>query len=256
MGENKNSFNYSIFRDDFLRSRLICAIFIRKMNLLIVDDEPDILKQMIILIEGNGHTVKSATSLESLQQFIKAKGFYPHVIILDRILNGADSLSQVAALKTTFADSRLLIVSAIDTAFEKAKALDAGADDYIAKPFSAVELIARINALVRRKNLYGEKAQLQIGNLTLNKEDRTVKVGGSEDVFLSQKEFQVLMMFASNPGKIFPKDLILEQIWQSSNEVESKVVEATINNLRRKLEGHKAQVNIKNMRNVGYWLET
>lgn len=226
------------------------------MNLLIVDDEPEILKQMILLTEGSGHTVKSATSLESLQQFVKTKGFYPHVIILDRILNGADSLSQVAPLKTTFADSRLLIVSAIDTAFEKAKALDAGADDYIAKPFSAVELIARINALVRRKSLYGEGAQLQIGNLILDKEDRTVKVDGSEDVSLSQKEFQVLMMFASNPGKIFPKDLILEQIWQSSNEVESKVVEATINNLRRKLEGHKAQINIKNMRNVGYWLET
>jgi DNA-binding response OmpR family regulator len=226
------------------------------MNLLIVDDEPDILKQIIILAESNGHTVRSATSLESLQQLVRLKNFYPHAIILDRILNGADSLSLVPNLKTTFADSRILIVSAIDTASEKAKALDAGADDYIAKPFSAVELIARINALGRRKNLYGETPQLHIGNLVIDKEERTVKVGEDEDISLSQKEFQVLMMFASNPGKIFPKDLILEQIWQSSSEVESKVVEATINNLRRKLESNKANVNIKNMRNVGYWLET
>ncbi|WP_413943420.1 response regulator transcription factor [Bdellovibrio sp. HCB-162] len=225
------------------------------MKLLIIDDEPEILKKISILAESNGHSVKSATSVESLQHILKAKSFYPHVIILDRILNGVDSISLIPNLKTAFADSRLLIVSAIDTASEKALALDAGADDYLAKPFSAVELLARINALTRRKSLYDERATLQVGNLILNKEERLAKVQ-STSLALSQKEFQLLYMFSSNPGKIFPREILLEEIWQSSSEIESKVVEATINNLRRKLEASSASVAIKNMRNVGYWLET
>lgn len=231
------------------------AILKDAMKLLIVDDELEILKKIAILAESNGHSVKSATSVEALQQILKSKSFYPHVIILDRILNGVDSISLIPDVKTVFADSRLLIVSAIDTASEKASALDAGADDYLAKPFSAVELLARINALMRRKNLYDDRATLQIKNLTLNKEERTAKVNDGDLLSLSQKEFQLLFMFCSNPGKIFPRDLLLEQIWQSSSEVESKVVEATINNLRRKLESGTAHVEIKNMRNVGYWLE-
>ncbi len=146
------------------------------MKLLIVDDEIEILKKITILAESHGHSVKSATSVEGLQQILKAKSFYPHVIILDRILNGVDSIHFIADIKTAFADSRLLIVSAIDTASEKASALDAGADDYLAKPFSAVELMARIHALTRRKNLYDERTTLQIKNLILNKEERVAKV--------------------------------------------------------------------------------
>ncbi|WP_415064109.1 response regulator transcription factor [Bdellovibrio sp.] len=225
------------------------------MKILIVEDELEILKKIEILAESDGHTVKTTTSVEGLRQILKSKVFYPHVIILDRILHGVDSIDLIPDLKSTFADSRLMIVSAVDTASEKARALDAGADDYLAKPFSAVELMARINALVRRKSLYDERSHLQIGNLTLNSEDRSAKVFDGGFLPLSQKEFQLLYMFCSNPGKIFPRDLLLLQIWQSSNEIESKVVEATINNLRRKLESHSANVAIKNMRNVGYWLE-
>ncbi len=224
------------------------------MKLLIIDDEVEILKKMAILAESSGHTVKSITSAEGLQQLLRAKNFYPHVIILDRMLNGVDSLTLIPDLKTCFADSRLLIVSAIDTASEKALALDRGADDYLAKPFSAVELLARINALARRKNLYDDRALLQLGNLTLHREERTAKTP-SADLSLSQKEFQLLYMFCSNPGKIFPREVLLQEIWHSSSEIESKVVEATINNLRRKLESAGASAAIKNMRNVGYWLE-
>lgn len=225
------------------------------MKLLIVDDEPEILKKMVILAESNGHAVKAATSVESLTQVLKSKSFYPHVIILDRILNGTDSITLIPEIRTSFADSRLIIVSAIDTAMEKASALDAGADDYLAKPFSAVELMARINVLARRKNLLDDRFQIHIGNIILDRGERSVKVN-ADTLQLSQKEFQLLFMFCSNPGKIFPREVLLEEVWQSSSEVESKVVEATINNIRRKIESGGATAKIKNMRNVGYWLET
>ncbi|MEN0057734.1 MAG: response regulator transcription factor [Bdellovibrio sp.] len=226
------------------------------MKLLIVDDEPEILKKLTILAESHGHVVKTATSIESLRQVMKTKAFYPHVIILDRMLSGVDSLSVIPDMKLAYAESRLLIVSAVDTATEKALALDAGADDYVAKPFSGVELMARVHALARRKSLYTDSGVLKLGNLTLNREERSIRVDEQSGFTLSQKEFQLLYMFCSSPGKIFPREVLLEQIWQSSSEVESKVVEATINNVRRKLESYSSTVTIKNMRNVGYWLET
>lgn len=223
------------------------------MNILIVDDEPDILKKIVLLAESEAYPVKTATSIESLQALLTHKSFYPHVVVLDRLLHTTDSVSWIPKIKAVFADTRILIVSAIDTPMEKANALDAGADDYLAKPFSAPELIARIRALSRRKELSSEPTTV-VGKLSINKEDRIVKVDG-QDLSLSQKEFLVLNLLSSHPGKVFPKETLLSKIWNAGDEVDTKVVEVTINNLRRKLERYDSAVSIKNVRNVGYWLE-
>ena len=224
------------------------------MNVFIVEDKAEILKQMVVLAETAGFTVKTATSVPSANQIIQQKSFFPHVVVLDRILHDADSVSLIPDIKASFADTKILIVSAIDTPTEKALALDTGADDYMAKPFSSVELIARIKALARRKNLSDERT-VTSGNLVINKEDRIVKID-QKDVGLSQKEFLVLNQLISSPGKVFPKDLLLQRIWNTEEKIDTRVVEATINNLRRKLEKLSATVRIRNVRNVGYWLET
>lgn len=223
------------------------------MKILIVDDEPEILKKMTFLAESEGGTVKTATSAAMLQQLLKSKSFYPHVIVLDRLLQNVDSVSLIGEIKSTFADTKIIIVSAIDTPLEKARALDVGADDYLAKPFSAVELSARIKALYRRKDIT-PSLKVELGNLALDKESRSVHVG-DESVAMSAKEYQLLILFCENPGKIYPRDVLLNKIWNSKAEIDTKVVEATINNLRRKLESSAANVAIKNSRNVGYWLE-
>jgi DNA-binding response OmpR family regulator len=223
------------------------------MKILIVDDEPEILKKMIFLAESEGGTVKTATSAPALQQILKNKSFYPHVIVLDRLLQNTDSVSLIDDIKSTFADPKIIIVSAIDTPLEKARALDAGADDYLAKPFSAVEFSARIKALYRRKDAV-PALRVDLGNLSLDKETRILHVG-SDTVPVSAKEYQLLILFCENPGKIYPREVLLSKIWNSKAEVDTRVVEATINNLRRKLESSSASVAIKNARNVGYWLE-
>jgi len=223
------------------------------MNILIVDDEPEILKKIVLLAESEAYPVKTATSIEGLQTLLTHKSFYPHVVVLDRLLHTTDSVNWIPKIKAVFADTRILIVSAIDTPMEKANALDAGADDYLAKPFSAPELIARIRALSRRKELSPEPTTV-IGRLSINKEERIVKVDGQE-LSLAQKEFLVLNLLSSHPGKVFPKETLLAKIWNAGDEVDTKVVEVTINNLRRKLERHGSAVSIKNVRNVGYWLE-
>lgn len=225
------------------------------MNLLVVEDEVSILKSLVITLEGEGWTVKTSSSLSGLEALLQAKTFYPHIIILDRILGGEDSVHVLSRIKERFADTKILILSAIDTGTEKARVLDLGADDYLAKPYATSELIARLKVLQRRSTLVHSTDKIQKGNVVLCQTDRTVSVN-EEDLSLSQKEFQLLMLFINNPGKIFPKDLLIEQVWKSSKESDTKVVEVTINNLRRKLESASASTQIRNVRNVGYWLES
>ena len=224
------------------------------MNILVVEDEVSILKNLTITLETEGWTVRTAQSLPALSTLIETKNFYPHIIVLDRILGSEDSASMIEKIKSRFVDTRILILSAIDTGSEKAKLLDLGADDYLSKPFSSQELISRIKALSRRSSLVKSLDELQVGNLSLNQYLRSSTVDGSP-LPLTQKEFQLLILFANNPGKIFPKNILMEKIWNAEKDSESKVVEATMNNLRRKLEASAANVQIKNIRNVGYWLE-
>lgn len=224
------------------------------MKILIVEDEIAILKKLQLSCENEGYQVKTATSLSALEQALNNKKFYPNVIILDRLLGGEDSAKFISKIKSTLADTKILILSAIDTATEKATLLDSGVDDYLAKPYSTIELLARIKALARRSSLITSEQEHSIANLAINQGDRSVKASG-QFLNLSQKEYQLLILFTSNPGKIFPKNTLLEQIWRNSGENESNVVEATVNNLRRKLEHAGANVQLRNMRNVGYWLE-
>jgi DNA-binding response OmpR family regulator len=225
------------------------------MNILVVEDEIAILKNIVIALEEQGWNARTASTVPSLNTIIESKGYYPNIIVLDRILAGEDSSTLVQKIKETYADTRILVLSAIDTGAEKAKLLDLGADDYLAKPYSTTELVARIKALGRRSTLVHSQQELRIGNVAVNLSDRTVQID-SKHVGFSQKELQLLILFANNPGKIFPREVLLEQVWKSAKESESKVVEATMNNLRRKLEANTSNVVIRNMRNVGYWLET
>lgn len=224
------------------------------MNILLLEDEVGILKSTVILFESQGWSVRALQSIQDLSVLLETRSFYPQVVVLDRIIHGMDSAGYVPKIKRVFADTKVLVLSAIDTSTEKAKLLDLGADDYLAKPYSGPELLARVRALARRSALVGSLEVLEVGNLHVDLGARSVQING-ESLSLSQKEFQLLNLFLNSPGKVFPKEVLLSTVWNAKNDVESKVVEATMNNLRRKLEAANASVNIKNSRNVGYWLE-
>lgn len=225
------------------------------MKIVIVEDEETLREYLKVQLEGEGFSVKTLSSLDALKNFLEQNNFPPQVFLLDRMLEGQDSLTVIPKIRSEFESARILVLSAIDTAIEKALALNAGADDYLAKPFSSVELLARINALARRKVVIEDSSEIEVSNFVVNKSFRRIQVKNGGTMEFTHREFQILMLFCLNPKKVFSKEFFLEKVWNSSDEVETKVVEVTVTKVRKKLEEAGAKAVIKNMRNVGYWIE-
>lgn len=223
------------------------------MKVLIVDDEAELLKRLTILFESQGYECQTLSSYQDLKEFADKKKAAVNLIVLDRLLGGQDSATLIPRLKSTFSKTHILVLSAVDTALEKAEALDAGADDYLAKPFSSVELMARVKALTRRISLY-ESDKISLKNLDISLNERQAQVGNAA-LNLTPKEVAVLHLLAVTPGKVYSKEALLEMIWKQKADLETKVVEVAINKIRRELSESQAEVSIKNVRNVGYWIE-
>lgn len=171
---------------------------------------------------------------------------------MDRLIGDQDSISFYSQNNYLFKNSQTLILSAIDSPFEKAQCLNLGFDEYIAKPFETIELIARIKKL---KNRLGTvETNLHFGEINLNLIKKACFVNGT-DANLSLKEFEILHLLISNPNKIYTKEKILDLVWNVNTELNTNVVESSINGIRRKLEYLKSNLVIKNKRFVGYWVE-
>ena len=218
-------------------------------RILIVEDEAKLLSHLDRIIRDEGYSTFTCSSYIELETLLKIPVKRFDVIVLDRLLHGRDTAQLITHIKQNLTDTKLLVLSAINTPTEKTQTLDLGADDYVAKPFDRDELIARIRALLRRA-----PSEIRFGNVILDSERRTMKVG-EQEVSLQNKEFILLRTLVRSPGKIFDKNYLYEHVWEMSTEVESNVVEATVNKLRRRLEQIDASFSIKSMRNKGYWIE-
>lgn len=221
---------------------------------LLIEDEPKIREKVTSGLQKDGHWVEVIPdeSSFSLDDIIRRR---PSVIILDRLLGRIDTLGDIPELKRRHPTGGLLVISAIDSPLEKAKTLEAGADDYLSKPFSITELLARVKALQRRTALPARPAFLEFSRAVLDLDGRVLIVAGKRHQ-IPNKEFGILRMLSITPGRVFSKDQILDQVWESAYDVESNAVETAITSLRRRLEGLDTGMVIKNMRHSGYWLET
>lgn len=223
---------------------------ITNQRVLIIEDEEVLRDHLVSLLDVEGFTSSICSSVPEIDRLLEeqpVKNF--DFILLDRLLNGRDAGPKIPEIKKNFVGSRLMVVSAINTPSEKASLLDLGADDYLAKPFDGEELVARVRALLRR-NL----TMTHFANLHLNLEDRKLFVDESE-IHLTNKEFLFLKTLLQEPGKIFSKNYLYEKVWEMSPDVESNALETTITKLRRRLEEAGASAEIRNSRNVGYWIE-
>jgi DNA-binding response OmpR family regulator len=225
------------------------------MHILILEDEPKVIKFLSAALKAEGHDIYKALNIEELKDYIY-EGNPIDVAIFDRMIGPYDSLNFVKEFKSKYPNTAILILSAINSPEEKAKALDLGADDYIGKPYSLAELSARIRALKRRgqskdKNHY---TSLVVGDITLDLMSHFAYVLGKK-IDLSAKEFQLLLTLMKNPGQVFSKYHLINIVWDNQLETESNVVESTVRNIRKKLLEARTKSKILSKRNVGYWIE-
>lgn len=217
----------------------------------IVEDDRNIQEIELFALKNSGYQAVG---------FVTAKDFYkalseklPELILLDIMLPDEDGLSILKSLRTR-ADTQkipVILVTAKSTEIDKVKGLDGGADDYIAKPFGVMEMIARVKALLRRSG-GAEESLMTCGNVTLDSEKRMVYVDG-KPVELTYKEFELLKLLMKNHGIVISRDVIMERVWDSSFEGESRTIDVHVRTLRQKLGDGGAL--IKTIRNVGYMAE-
>jgi two-component system copper resistance phosphate regulon response regulator CusR len=226
------------------------------MLLLLVEDDPRLSQYLTEALSREGYRVETCASIDEADSFMASATEAPKVIILDRMLGRQDGATLIGRLKSRFPRTGILILSSLDMASEKARIIDAGADEYLSKPFSLDELTARLRLVIRRA-ASGEPMDAGVralGNLYLDLKSQNASVGSSK-LDLTRKEFQLLSLLMDRPGRVFSRFQILDRVWEIERAIESNVVESTIKTLRRKLGEAKSSVVIESKRNVGYWVE-
>ena len=220
------------------------------MRILIVEDDRKLSRQLKKGLEEQGHSViVSSDGTEGLEA---AKYGEFDVLVLDLMLPGLDGFSIVRRLRSAESTTPILLLTARDAAEDVVAGLDAGADDYLTKPFSFKILLARLRALSRRK-IVEPRTQLQIGDLVLDPATREVTRAGSV-VFLSKTEFALLEMLMRNVGRVIMRTRMIDAAWGYERDVENNALDVFISQLRKKIDLPGRQKLIHTIRGVGYAL--
>ncbi len=219
----------------------------------ILEDDRNIREIEEIALKNADYEV---VSFETAAEFGKRlKERMPDLLLLDLMLPDADGLRLVTQLRQNVMTMSLpvIMVTAKTTEIDKVRGLDSGADDYLTKPFSVMELISRVKALLRRSMKGLKERVITIGEISLDVERRKVTVAG-ERCELTYKEYELLKLLMNNAGIVTPREEILSKVWETDFEGESRTIDMHIKTLRQKL-GSSAN-RIKTVRNVGYLFET
>ena len=221
------------------------------MRILVVEDEIRLAEALGQIIKEQKYTVDIVNDGEAGYDYALS-GIYD-VIVLDVMLPKLNGFEVVKQLRKNKNQTPIILLTAKGEIADKVKGLDCGADDYLTKPFSAEELIARIRALSRRQ---GEiiMDELKLADINLNLSTYMLE-GGNKSVRLGLKEFEVMRLLLSNPNSIVPKEDILLKVWGTETDAEDNNVEVYISFLRKKLAYLSNSVNISTVRKVGYYLD-
>ena len=200
-------------------------------RVLVVDDEPQILRALQTALRGAGYQIETATT--AAEALTKAAARPPEAVILDLVLPDRSGVEVCRELRG-WSKAPILILSAVGEEGQKVAALDAGADDYVTKPFGVEELLARLRAALRRVGHTGEPA-IEVGDIHIDFEKHAVSRGGTP-VRLTPHEFGMLRLFAQNEGKLLTHRTILREVWGPAYQVESHYLHVYVSQLRRKIE--------------------
>lgn len=221
------------------------------MRILIAEDDTRLLKSLVHIFELNHYAVDGVDN--GIDAFDFASSDEYDGLVLDIMIPGMDGVTLLKKLRAKGITTPALFLTARTEIDQRIEGLDAGADDYLPKPFSTGELLARVRAMLRRKANFTPD-MLTFGALSLNRSTYELICGGKTHA-LSGKEFQVMEMLMQNPGAITTAEQLITHIWGWDTNVDTSVVWVHISNIRRKLEALSAPVAIKFVRNAGYILE-
>ena len=221
------------------------------MRLLIAEDDPKLLKSLVHIFETN-HYVVDGVSDGSLAFDYASSGEYDG-LVLDIMMPGIDGINLLKKLRKDGVTTPALFLTAKTETYQKIEGLDAGADDYLPKPFATGELLARVRAMLRRKDNFVPDL-LRFGDLVLNRSTYEIAYNGIAQS-LSGKEFQVMEILMQQPGMIVTAEQLMTHIWGWETDVDTSVIWVHISNIRKKLDMLSAPVAIRFVRNAGYILE-
>jgi two-component system copper resistance phosphate regulon response regulator CusR len=221
------------------------------MRILLAEDDRQLLTAITRGLREAGHEVE--TAVNGTQALTLAQGGEYDAIILDILLPGKSGLAVCRAIREGGSRVPILMLTALDAVEQRIAGLDAGADDYVTKPFDFGELLARLRALVRRHRDTAPP-KLVIGDLEIDSERRVVRRGGRE-IPLTAREFTLLQFLARNAGRVVTRAELMEHVWDDSRNTYSNIIDVYAGRLRRKIDGGESDAMFTTVRGVGFVLE-
>ena len=214
-----------------------------------VEDDASIRDIELYALNSAGFATKGFEDGISFWEALKKEK--PELIVLDVMLPGMDGIEILTRMKDSVEYSKIPVIMATAKGqeYDRIRGLDLGADDYIVKPFSIMEMVSRVKAVLRRSQPQQVAKLLKVGGLTVNLDEHTVVVDGSR-VQLTYKEFELLRMFLSHPGMVYTREQLFSQVWNMEYMGDSRTLDSHIRTLRQKLGGYGKM--IETVRNVGY----
>ena len=207
---------------------------VKQKKVLIADDEPDILEIISYNLGKEGYDVYTAK--DGNEAIERAKILHPDLIILDIMMPRKTGVEvcQILRSQPAFQDTLIIFLTALSDEASEIKGLETGADDYVSKPISPKVLVSRVNALFRRVNSKDTGKHIEIGSITIDPVKFLVSIEG-QDMILAKKEFELLYLLASRPGRVFLRNEILSQVWGNDVIVGDRTIDVHIRKVRQKL---------------------
>ena len=222
------------------------------MRILLAEDDSRLGKLIEYMLQQNKFNVEWITNGADIFEYAMYSEY--DILVLDWMMPNVSGLEACRQLREAGYERAIIMLTARDTVEDRVMGLDAGADDYLVKPFEFDELLARLRALGRRSTQKIQQEVIEIGDFTLN---RTTKVLMRKDqvIQLSPREFQIFDLLAQNLGVVVPRDIILDRIWGLERDITSNNIDSYMKILRKKLQDVDGNIAIKTVRGIGYRLE-
>jgi two-component system phosphate regulon response regulator PhoB len=220
-------------------------------KILVVEDEDAIRAMLMMILEQAGFMPIAAADAEEAQIALDNNG--PDLILLDWMLPGISGVEWARRLKkeTIYREIPIILLTARGEEEDKVKGLEIGADDYVTKPFSPKELVARIRAVLRRSGKIQGQAQITLGDLILDTEQHRLSIGDKQ-LEVSPTEFRLMHFFMSHPDKVYSRTQLLDQVWGRSVYIEERTIDVHIRRLRKILEEYGREDLVQTVRGFGY----